>query len=269
VDNHTEGSAMGAVDLSVVIPVFNNASTLDELIRRLLAVLEPMQISFELVFVDDGSRDSSLALLETYAARDPRIRPLALTRNFASQAAVCAGLDQIRGQHGVIMDADFFAYLESNVAAINGRDAGVLAHVVERCCRLKAEVVEADEREETGRRSILNYGHTFCHALEAATGYEQLLHGEGVSIGMMCAARLAQRLGRVDSAFVERQLKLLTAFDLPTVVPQIDSEELIELMYHDKKTAHGELRFVLPSRLGHVELVRGARTDEIAATLMH
>ena len=105
-DNHTEGSAMGAVDLSVVIPVFNNASTLDELIRRLLAVLEPMQISFELVFVDDGSRDSSLALLETYAARDPRIRPLALTRNFASQAAVCAGLDQIRGQHGVIMDAD-------------------------------------------------------------------------------------------------------------------------------------------------------------------
>ena len=81
----------------------------------------------------------------------------------------------------------------------------MLTHIVERCCRLKADVVEQDEREETGLRAILNYGHTFCHAFEAATGYEQLLHGEGVAIGMMCAARLAQRLGRVDAAFVERQ----------------------------------------------------------------
>ena len=71
----------------------------------------------------------------------------------------------------------------------------MLTHIVERCCRLKADVVEQDEREETGLRSILNYGHTFCHAFEAATGYETLLHGEGVAIGMMCAARLAERMG--------------------------------------------------------------------------
>jgi hypothetical protein len=135
----------------------------------------------------------------------------------------------------------------------------VLTHIVERCCRLKADVVEKDEREETGLRAILNYGHTFCHAFEAATGYEALLHGEGVAIGMMCAARLAQRLGRVDAAFVERQRKLLESLGLPLAVPNVAHDELIELMYHDKKAEHGKLRFVLPSRLGHVGC---ARCDE-------
>ena len=82
-----------------------------------------------------------------------------------------AGLAEVV-KYGVIQDAEFFAYLEANVEPINARDAGVLTHIVERCCRLKADVVEQDEREETGLRSILNYGHTFCHAFEAATGYE-------------------------------------------------------------------------------------------------
>jgi 3-dehydroquinate synthase len=177
-----------------------------------------------------------------------------------------AGLAEVV-KYGVIMDADFFTYLETNAAAIHGRDSATLMTVVERCCRLKADVVEEDEREESGRRSILNYGHTFCHALEAATGYEQLLHGEGVAIGMMCAARLAQRLGRVDETFVSRQLQLLTALGLPTDVPDVDADELIELMYHDKKVDRGELRFVLPARLGHVELVRGVGTDDILAAL--
>jgi 3-dehydroquinate synthase len=177
-----------------------------------------------------------------------------------------AGLAEVV-KYGVIMDAHFFTYLESNVEPINARDAATLMHVVERCCRLKADVVEADEREETGRRSILNYGHTFCHAFEAATEYEQLLHGEGVAIGMMCAARLAQRLGRVDEGFVKRQHRLLSALRLPTDVPAIEADDLIELMYHDKKVAGGELRFVLPSRLGHVELVQGVRTNEVAAAL--
>ena len=118
-----------------------------------------------------------------------------------------AGLAEVV-KYGVIQDAEFFAYLEANIAKVNARDAAVLTHIVERCCRLKADVVEQDEREETGLRSILNYGHTFCHAFEAATGYETLLHGEGVAIGMMCAARLAERMRRVDAAFVERQHKL-------------------------------------------------------------
>ena len=113
-----------------------------------------------------------------------------------------AGLAEVV-KYGVILDAEFFAYLEQHVDAINGRDAAVLTQIVERCCRLKADVVEKDEREETGLRAVLNYGHTFCHALEAATGYGQLLHGEGVAIGMLCASRLAERLGRVDAALDE------------------------------------------------------------------
>ena len=170
-------------------------------------------------------------------------------------------------KYGVIQDAEFFAYLERHIDAINARDPGVLTHIVQRCCRLKADVVEQDEREETGRRAILNYGHTFCHALEAATGYEQLLHGEGVAIGMLCASRLAERMGRVDAAFTKRQQDLLESFGLPTALPEVSHEELIELMYHDKKTERGKLRFVLPSRLGHVEVVRDVPLDDVRAAL--
>jgi 3-dehydroquinate synthase len=177
-----------------------------------------------------------------------------------------AGLAEVV-KYGVIMDADFFGYLEANVEPIIARDAAVLTRIVERCCRMKADVVEADEREETGRRSILNYGHTFCHALEAATGYEQLLHGEGVAIGMMCAARLAQRMGRVDEALTRRQEQLLSALKLPTEMPAVVPEDFIEMMYHDKKVDRGQLRFVLPSRMGHVELVRGVSTDEVLAVI--
>src|SRR5262245_33627298 len=152
-----------------------------------------------------------------------------------------AGLAEVV-KYGVIQDEGFFAYLESNVEAINGRDPGALTHIVERCCCLKADVVEKDEREETGLRAILNYGHTFCHAFEAATEYETLLHGEGVAIGMMCAARLAQRLGRVDAAFVTRQQKLLESLGLPLAVPNVPADDLIDLMYHDKKVDRGKLR---------------------------
>src|SRR6185503_20009690 len=127
-------------------------------------------------------------------------------------------------KYGVIQDAEFFAYLEKNVEAINSSDASALTYIVTRCCRLKADVVEKDEREETGLRSILNYGHTFCHAFEAGTNYEELLHGEGVAIGMMCAARLAERLGSVDKAFVTRQRKLLEAFKLPLDVPEVERD---------------------------------------------
>jgi 3-dehydroquinate synthase len=94
-----------------------------------------------------------------------------------------------------------------------------------------------------------------------------LLHGEGVAIGMMCAARLAERLGRVDAAFVERQRTLLETFHLPLDVPSVDHDELIELMYRDKKVERGKLRFVLPTRLGHVELVRDVVPDDIKAAL--
>lgn len=97
---------MSQIDLSIVVPVFNNASTLDELIDRLVAVLEPLPFSFEMIFVDDGSSDGSLELLRRRAGRDPRIRPFALARNFGSQAAACAGFDLARGERVVCLDAD-------------------------------------------------------------------------------------------------------------------------------------------------------------------
>lgn len=160
-------------------------------------------------------------------------------------------------KYGVILDADFFSYLESNIDGLNNRTPEVLQFVVARCCRLKADVVQADEREESGLRAVLNYGHTFCHAFEAVTGYNELLHGEAVSIGMLCASRLSEKLGRVDEQFTRRQKNLLTALGLPTVPPDANSDELVEAMRRDKKNEHGELRFVLPTRMGHVELVGG------------
>jgi 3-dehydroquinate synthase len=158
-------------------------------------------------------------------------------------------------KYGVIMDAEFFARLEKDASALVARRDDVLREVIARCCRLKADVVEADEREETGRRAILNYGHTFAHALEAVAGYGELLHGEAVSIGMMCAARLAEQLNRVDVEFVRRQQALLTALKLPVALPKVDADQLLAAMFHDKKTKQGKLQFILPTRLGHVELV--------------
>ena len=170
-------------------------------------------------------------------------------------------------KYGVILDAEFFGFLEQHVDEINARDSATLQHVVGRCCQLKADVVAEDELELTGRRAVLNYGHTFAHAFEAITGYGELLHGEAVSIGMECAARLARSLGRIDDQFTQRQTKLLTALQLPIETPAADADQLVSLMKHDKKTEHGRLRFVLPTRLGHVELVDGIDVASVKAAL--
>ncbi len=177
-----------------------------------------------------------------------------------------AGLGEVV-KYGVILDSEFFAYLEQNVDGLLARDDEVLRHVVSRCCRLKADVVENDEREESGLRATLNYGHTFGHALEAVTGYGQLLHGEGVAIGMICASRLAERLGRVDPSITTRQHQLLTSLGLPVEVPEVDHEVVVEAMQRDKKVAHGKLRFVLPTRIGHVELVGDVSREDILAAV--
>lgn len=177
-----------------------------------------------------------------------------------------AGLAEVV-KYGVILDADFFGYLEDHAATLATRDAGVLEHVIARCCRLKAGVVAADERELTGRRAVLNYGHTFCHALETITEYGHYLHGEAVAIGMVCASRLAERLGRVDRTFTERQRKLLASLKLPVDFPTVDEDELLRVMAHDKKVEHGRLRFVLPTQMGHVELVSGVDEKDVRSAL--
>src|SRR5262249_17362779 len=163
------------------------------------------------------------------------------------------GLAEV-AKYGVILDADFFSYLEKNVEAINAKDPAVLATIVQRCCRLKADVVERDERELSGLRAVLNYGHTFGHAFEALGDYSAMLHGEAVAAGMRCAARLAARLGRIDQAVVQRQETLLGALHLLIPTPAVDGQELLRAMHRDKKVAAGRLRFVLPDRIGHVDL---------------
>lgn len=170
-------------------------------------------------------------------------------------------------KYGVILDAELFAYLEANAPALVRRQYDVLRHVVARCCRLKADVVQQDEFEQTGRRAILNYGHTFGHAFEAVAGYGSLLHGEAVAMGMVCASRLAERLGRIDAAVTARQVKLLAALGLPIRPPELDPDQVLDAMLHDKKVQHGRLRFVLPSRLGHVELVGGVDAEDVRAVL--
>lgn len=171
-----------------------------------------------------------------------------------------AGLAEVV-KYGVILDAEFFGYLEQHVEALLQRERNVLRQIIARSCQLKADVVQQDEREETGVRAVLNYGHTFCHAIEAVAGYGQFLHGEAVAIGMICASRLAEMLGRVDAELTQRQVRLLTSLELPIAVPDLPHDKLIAVMQRDKKVEHGRLRFVLPSRLGHVELVGGIDSD--------
>ncbi len=191
---------------------------------------------------------------------DPRVLETLPEREYRS------GLAEVV-KYGVILDAEFFACLEQQTSALNERDEEVLVHVIARSCRLKADVVEQDEREETGLRAVLNYGHTFAHAFETLTGYSELLHGEAVSMGMVCASHLAQRLGRIDAEVTRRQAALLGTLQLPLFPPELSIDDVLDVMSRDKKTVDGRLRFVLPTKLGHVELVEDVPPEEVAAAI--
>jgi 3-dehydroquinate synthase len=158
-----------------------------------------------------------------------------------------AGLAEVI-KYGPIMDMVFMFWLEANMDALLGRDRTALLHAVRRSCEIKAAVVGQDERE-SGLRAILNFGHTFGHAIEAGMGYGVWLHGEGVAAGMVMAAELSLRLGMVDAAFVARLKALIERAGLPTKGPVIDATDnagrYLELMRIDKKSEAGEIRFVL------------------------
>jgi 3-dehydroquinate synthase len=158
-------------------------------------------------------------------------------------------------KYGVILDAEFFCFLESRTTELRARDPESLAHVVSRSCRLKADVVERDEYELTGLRAVLNYGHTFAHGFETCAGYGALLHGEAVAIGMMCAARLAELRGLIGPDLTARQETLLKALGLPVSIGSAyPTDDLIAVMRRDKKAVGGKMRFILPTRLGEVRL---------------
>jgi len=158
-----------------------------------------------------------------------------------------AGLAEVI-KYGPIADVDLMEWLESSIEHLLARDRAALAHAVRRSCEIKAWVVSQDEKE-TGLRAILNFGHTFGHAIEAGMGYGVWLHGEGVAAGMVMAAELSRRLGLVDAAFVERLTELIARAGLPTKGPVLDAADnagrYLELMRIDKKSEGGEIRFVL------------------------
>ncbi len=169
-------------------------------------------------------------------------------------------------KYGVISDAAFFDWLESSAAALNARDPEALAQAVRRSCEIKAAVVAADEREG-GLRAILNYGHTFGHAIETLTGYGELLHGEAVAIGMVMAADLSVRQGMIPLPVARRIRALLAGLGLPVVPPPLSAESMRSAMGMDKKVRNGRLRLVLVTALGHVVVTEDIDEDALVATL--
>lgn len=164
-----------------------------------------------------------------------------------------AGLAEVV-KYGVIFDETFFSYLEKNIPAILSLDSEKLLYCIKRSSAIKAEIVQKDE-QESGLRKILNYGHTFGHAIETLTGYRRFKHGEAVAIGMVCASRLAHRLGLLKKRDLERQIRLLKAFGLPTDLPRFGPEDILKVMARDKKVVGGEIFFVLPEKIGAVRVM--------------
>ena len=164
-----------------------------------------------------------------------------------------------------IADADFFAWLEANLDALNHCDDDALAEAVRRSCEIKAAVVAADERE-SGRRAMLNFGHTFGHAIEAGLGYGAWLHGEAVGCGMVMAADLSVRLGYLDEASRQRLDAIVARANLPTRAPALGDARYLDLMQVDKKAEGGAPRFVLLNRLGDARVTR-APDNAVRATL--
>ncbi len=170
-------------------------------------------------------------------------------------------------KYGMILDARFFEELEQNAEAINARDPEWIRRIIARSCELKADVVSQDEREETGLRAVLNFGHTIGHAVEAVAGYGGAFeHGEAVAVGMVAEARLAERLGWIGPSVTHRLVGLLRRFSLPIAAPKLDPAALFQAMGRDKKNSGGQIRFVLPRAIGRVELT-GSQEAEILDVL--
>lgn len=176
---------------------------------------------------------------------------------------VRAGLAEVI-KYGVIRDEGFFGWLEADLERVLALDDGALAQVVEVCCRIKAAVVEEDEREGArGVRQLLNYGHTIGHALETLTGYAMYLHGEAVAVGMVAAAKISRLLGRLPHRDYARIRQLILRTGLPVEMPAgLDPEELTEAVAHDKKVRGEKVNFILPEKIGAAS-VYPATPDEI------
>jgi 3-dehydroquinate synthase len=176
-----------------------------------------------------------------------------------------AGLAEII-KYGVIVDAEFFGWLEANIEKLRSLDPAALTHAIRRSCEIKAAIVAEDEREH-GRRALLNLGHTFGHALEALGRYERWLHGEAVAIGIALAARTSLALGWLGARDVERIEKLLARAGLPTTASGIDPDELLDLMRGDKKADRAGLKLILVEALGRSVAARAPAEAQLRAVL--
>ncbi len=177
---------------------------------------------------------------------------------------ISAGLAEVI-KYGPIADDAFLSWIEQHIDALRARDKAALAHAVRRSCEIKAWVVGQDERE-SGLRAILNFGHTFGHAIEAGLGYGEWLHGEAVGCGMVMAADLSVRLGLIDAAYAKRLTALIERAGLPTRGPRLGAARYLELMRVDKKSEAGQIRFVLIDAPGRASLHR-ANDDVVAEAI--
>jgi len=171
-----------------------------------------------------------------------------LTLNTLPDRELSAGLSEVI-KHGAIIDAPFFDWIEANMEKLRARDPEALAYSIRRSCEIKADVVRQDEREG-GLRAILNFGHTFGHAIENGMGYGVWLHGEAVGCGIVMAADLSHRLGFIDGATKDRITAVVKAAGLPVVAPNLGTERWLELMEVDKKNEGGQIKFILLKPLG-------------------
>jgi 3-dehydroquinate synthase len=179
---------------------------------------------------------------------------------------LAAGIAEVI-KYGLIQDAGFFDWLETNMEALKARDKQALEYAIERSCTIKAAIVAADERE-SGKRALLNLGHTFGHAIETAMGYGTWLHGEAVAAGMLMAADLSARHGWLADDVVQRTARLLQQADLPTAPPdEMDEAQFMQLMSIDKKVVDGSLRLVLLKALGDAVVTGDFKQELLSETL--
>ena len=187
------------------------------------------------------------------------------TLNTLADRELRAGIAEVI-KYGLIMDADFFQWLQGNIGALVQRDADALQHAIAVSCRDKASVVAADEREH-GQRALLNLGHTFGHAIEALSGYGTVLHGEAVAIGMALAAQTSVSSGRLNAEQLEPICQLIEAAGLSLQLPPLRPADIVERMGLDKKVQQGRLRLVLLDAIGAARLVDDVSPEQVLAVV--
>jgi len=174
------------------------------------------------------------------------------------------GLSEII-KHGVILDREFFSYLEENLTNITSLNDRVLEKVISRSTEIKAGIVEKDELD-LGLRNVLNYGHTVGHAIESVSEL-RIWHGEAVAIGMLAEARISNKLGVLDTSKVDRLKAVIAKAGLPTQIPEFETAVLMQAMTYDKKVQHGKIKFVLPRTIGEVFITEDVDSKAVEEVL--